>query len=228
MAQSQTRELTQALEGVLESVSLVFDALLRPYETLAATDGRSVLGSPLRVPPFVRSVALREAADQIEARGRSAWSLHQVETRENQLGAFLSDYRKGRYRATPVGEWVGMVSRFRDGVLADLHTAMQAPRGWDRLHLGQPPAVGTHHDADLLGPKDVAAELRIAERTARRRIQEGKLGPWRKRGSRWVITRGAFHRYWERLIEDDDVPRPGSPGDASTPDELDHVHLEGG
>ena len=230
MAQSESHELVKALEGVLESMNLAFEALLQPYERLAATDGNAVLGSPLRLPTYARSVALQTLSDKIEAGGRNAWALHQVETRENQLGAVMEDYQHGKYSTTSVGDWVAMVVRWRDGVLADVHTAMQAPRGWDRLHLGVAVPSKGQRDADLLTPKDVAAQLRLAERTVRRRVKDGKLGPWRKRGSRWVISRGAFHRYWERLLEDDDIPRPAAGGGGHLPDGqdgLDHVPLGG-
>lgn len=228
MAESEPKELKQTLGGVLESITLAFESLLGPYEKASMADGDAALGSPLRLPTFGRSAELRRLSDQIEAGGRNAWALHQVETRENQLGTVLDDYHHGKYSTTPTGDWVAMVSRFRDGVLADVHTAMQAPRGWDRLNLGGQTASTGQSDTDLLTPKDVAGQLKLAERTVRRRVLEGKLGPWRKRGNRWVITRGAFHRYWERLLEDDDVPRPAGDGpDAQgAKDGLDHVKLD--
>ena len=227
MAELESQEVASTLEGVREAVAHALDALTAPYERLASTDGEAVLGSPVRMPTFGRSAKLRALADRIEEGGRNAWALHQVETRENQLGAVLEDYQHGRYSTTPVGDWITMVSRFRDGVLADIHTAMQAPRGWDRLHLGASSRPTGAADGAVLTPKHVAKELGLAERTVRRRILKGELGPWRKRGSRWVISREAFHRHWERLLEDDDVPRPTGEGGAArrANDDLDHLKL---
>ncbi len=229
MAESETRDLTQTLQGVLEATTLAFESLLAPYEKLASADGDAALGSPLRLPTFGRSPQLKTLADRIEAGGRNAWALHQVETRESQLGTLLDDYVHGKYSATSVADWVSQVTRFRDGVFADIHTAMQAPRGWDRLNLAGTAVPAGQDDGEWLTPKDVAADLKLAERTVRRRVLEGKLGPWRKRGNRWVITRGAFHRFWERLLQDDDVPHPaGDGGRVRDPgDGLDHVRLDG-
>ena len=60
---------------------------------------------------------------------------------------------------------------------------------------------------DLLTPRDVAPELKMGERSIRRKIQEGTLGPWRKDGSRWVIGRDEFMRFWAARLLDSDMPR---------------------
>ena len=180
MPETESQELSQTLGSVLESVTLAFESLLGPYEKLAMADSSAAIGSPLQLPTIGRSAQLRTLADRIEAGGRNAWALHQVETRENQLGTVLEDYRHGRYSTTSVGDWVAMVSRFRDGVVADIHTAMQAPRGWDRLALGaRSSSAGEPMQAETLTPQDVAPELRLNERTVRRR---------------WVFARAWLYR----------------------------------
>jgi len=230
MTQSAVPAVRDALGHVRESAELVFDAMLEPYAALAKADPSAVIGRPVRVPEFARSNAVRQVVDEATRHGKGAWALSQVEERQRQIVEFVADYRKGLYRETPTADWVGRVKQFRDAVRADLNTAMQAPKGWDRVNLLNTDATkAPGFDKDILTSKDVAAELGLAERTVRRKIQEGKLGPWRKQGSRWVITRQEFLHFWaDRLLEtDSDVPHP--PVDDHSPREaaerLDHVKL---
>ena len=227
MTRGEAPAMREALEHVLESTNLLFDALLEPFETLAETHPDATIGAPIEAPYIARTSAVREAADRVARGGRSAWSLYQVAERENQLKAFVRDYRKGLYRSTTAAQWVDMLRGFREAILGDVHTAQQAPRGWDRLDLTNNAAgrAAPEGDADLLTPREVAPELRMGERTVRRKIQEGQLGPWRKVGARWVIARDEFLRFWAGQYLDPDVPRP--PGEEHSQAELDAklVHM---
>jgi len=225
MTQGEAPAARVALEHVLESTNVLFDALLEPFETLAESHPDASIGSPIEVPYIPRTSAVREAAEHVIRGGRSGWSLYQVAERENQLKAFVRDYRKGLYRATTSAQWVDMLRNFREAILADVRTALQAPRGWDRIDLANNVAKPENGDADLLTPRDVAPELGIGERTVRRKIQDGQLGPWRKSGSRWVIGRDEFLRYWAGQYLDPDVPRP--PGEDHSQAEVDAklVHM---
>ena len=224
MNEGEAPAVREALEHVLESTNVLFDALLEPFEALAATHPDATIGAPIEVPYIPRTSAVREATEEVHRGGRSGWSLIQVAERENQLKAFVRDYRRGLYRATSASQWVDMLRTFREAILGDVHTALQAPRGWDRIDLANNVAHA-EDDKDLLTPRDVAPELGIGERTVRRKIQDGQLGPWRKKGSRWVIPRDEFLRYWAGVYLDPDVPRP--PGDDHTQAELDAklVHM---
>jgi len=217
--------MREALEHVLESTNVLFDALLEPFETLAESHPDATIGAPIEAPYIARTSAVREAAERVTRGGRSAWSLYQVAERENQLKGFVRDYRKGLYRSTTAAQWVDMLRNFREAILGDVHTAQQAPRGWDRLDLANNVAKPSSDEADLLTPRDVAPELRLGERTVRRKIQEGQLGPWRKSGSRWVIGRDEFLRFWAGQYLDSDVPKP--PGEEHSQAELDAklVHM---
>lgn len=225
MTEAEAPVVRDALEHVLESTNVLFDALLEPFEALAETQPDASIGAPVEVPYVPRTSAVREAAERVRRGRHSGWSLYQVAERENQLKAFVRDYRKGLYRSTSAARWVEMMRNFREAILGDVHTALQAPRGWDRLDLANNVANSEGDATDLLTPRDVAPELGIGERTVRRKIQDGRLGPWRKKGSRWVIGRGEFLRYWAGVYLDPDVPRP--PGDEHTPSEVDAklVHM---
>lgn len=225
MTRGEAPAMREALEHVLESTSVLFDALLQPFETLAATHPDAPIGAPIEAPYIPRTSAVRDAAERVTRGGRSAWSLYQVAERENQIKAFVRDYRKGLFRSTTAAQWVDMLRNFREAILGDVHTAQQAPRGWDRLDLANNVQKQDSNDADLLTPRDVAPELRIGERAVRRKIQEGQLGPWRKSGARWVIGRDEFLRFWAGQYLDSDVPKP--PGEEHTQDELDAklVHM---
>ena len=225
MTRGETPVIREALEHVLESTNVLFDALLEPFETLAESHPDATIGAPIEAPYIARTSAVREAAEGVTRGGRSAWSLYQVAERENQLKGFVRDYRKGLYRSTTAAQWVDMLRNFREAILGDVHTAQQAPRGWDRLDLANNVAKPSSDEADLLTPRDVAPELRLGERTVRRKIQEGQLGPWRKSGSRWVIGRDEFLRFWAGQYLDPDVPKP--PGEEHTQAELDAklVHM---
>lgn len=198
-----------ALERVLDSASAVFEALLQPYEALADAEPDTPIGAPLPVPDFATTQAVREIIARVVGGGRPGWALEQVEERQREVHEFVAAYRRGDFRESSAANWVGEVREFRDAVLSDLHTAMQAPRGWARIDLG-PVAAARHHAGgnDLLTPKDAARELRLPERTVRRRILQGDLGPWRKEGSRWVIARDAFLRHWGDRMLATDAPRP--------------------
>ena len=213
------------LETVRESVSVLFDALLVPFEALAESHPDAAIGAPVEVPYVARTSAVRKVAEDVVRGGRSGWSLYQVAERESQVKSFVRDYRRGLYRATTSAQWVDMLRTFREAILADVNTALQAPRGWDRLDLAKQVEKPAGDGGDLLTPRDVAPELGIGERTVRKRIQAGRLGPWRKRGSRWVIARDDFLRYWAGVYLDPDVPRP--PGEEHTQAEVDAklVHL---
>ncbi len=215
----------KALVQVLESVGMLFDALLGPFDALAETSPDTSIGAPVEVPYIARTSVVREAAERATQGGRSGWSLYQVAERENQLKSFVRDYRKGLYRTTTAAGWVDMLRKFREAILADVQTALQAPRGWDRLDLANNHAKPDGGQADLLTPRDVAPELRLGERTVRRKIQEGKLGPWRKEGSRWVIGRDQFLRFWASRFLDSDVPRPPGAGDAEADLDERLVHM---
>jgi len=227
MTRGETPATQEALEHVLESTTVLFEALLDPFEALAETHPDATIGAPIEVPYIPRTSNVRTAAEAVTRGGRNGWSLYQVAERENQVKTFVRDYRRGLYRTTPAAEWVSMLRNFRDAILGDVHTALQAPRGWDRLDLANHTAPSASVGGDLLSPRDVAPELGLAERTVRRRIQDGKLGPWRKEGSRWVIGRDDFMRYWAGQFLDADVPRP--PTERHTQAELDerleHVRL---
>lgn len=230
MTRGEAPATREALEHVLESTTVLFEALLEPYEALAETDPDATVGVPRDVPYLPRTSDLRAVAERVLRGGRNAWSLYQVAERENQIKSFMRDYRRGLYRSTRAGDWVSMMRNFRDAILGDVHTALQAPRGWDRLDLANNVAPAESTAGDLLTPRDVAPDLNLAERTVRRRIQDGKLGPWRKEGSRWVIGREEFMRYWAGQYLDADVPRP--PGEQHTQAEVDerleHVRLRMG
>ena len=225
MTRGDAPAMRLALEQVLESTNVLFDALLGPFEILAATHPDASIGAPIEVPYVPRTSTVRELAEQVTRGGRSGWSLYQVAERENQLKAFVRDYRRGLYRATTAAQWVDMLRNFREAILGDVHTAQQAPRGWDRLDLANNVPKQDTDEADLLTPRDVAPELRLGERTVRRKIQEGQLGPWRKTGARWVISRDEFLRFWAGQYLDPDVPRP--PGEEHSQAELDAklVHM---
>ncbi len=231
MAEVEGRAVHQALESVHDRISSVFAALLEPYAALADSSPDAAIGEPHALPGYVKPVDMHGVAESVVRNGRGGWALFQVDEREGQLLEFLQDYRRGLYRRTTASEWVRKVELFRDAVLADVNTALQAPRGWDRLDLSNRSARnGKSGGEDLLTPKDVAPELKLGERTVRRRILEGKLGPWRKEGSRWVIQRDAFWKYWSDCLldSDSDVPHPPAPN--HTAEELDarlsHVPLD--
>lgn len=225
MTEGEGPATRKALERVLESANVLFDALLEPFEALAESHPDATIGAPVDVPYIARTSAVREATQQVTRGGRTAWSLFQVRERENQIKTFVRDYRRGLYRATTAARWVDMLRAFREAVLGDVNTALQAPRGWDRLDLANHVGEAETSDTDLLTPREVAPELGIGERTVRKRIQAGRLGPWRKQGARWVIGRDEFLRYWASVYLDSDVPRP--PGDEHSQSELDAklVHL---
>lgn len=209
MTRSEFSAVREALEHVRESATLVFEALLTPYEALDDVEPDVVLGIPVDVPEYVRTSAMRAVTDQVTHGGRGAWALEQLGERERQIQEFVHNYRRGLYSQITAADWVAKVRRFRDAVLADINTALQAPRGWDRLDLsGDGGGKGGALEKDFLTPKDVAPELGIGERSVRRRIQAGKLGPWSKQGSRWVISKDAFLRFWGDQLVDSDVPRP--------------------
>ena len=209
MTRGEAPAMREALEHVLESTNLLFDTLLEPFETLAETHPDAPIGAPIDAPYIPRTSAVREAAEQVTRGGRGGWSLYQVDERENQIkGSCGTTDGASTARPRRRSGWTGSVA-FRDAVLADVNTALQAPRGWDRLDLSNRSARnGKSGGEDLLTPKDVAPELKLGERTVRRTILEGKLGPWRKEGSRWVIQRDAFWKYWSGQYLDSDVPQP--------------------
>ncbi len=219
-------DVCEALEGVREAVSLALDALSGPYEALAADDPDAVIGAPIAHAVYASPAGLRAVATKIEASGRNAWALRRVEERESQVRELIQDYRRGAYSTTSASAWLSMVQTFREGVIADVLTAMQAPRGWDRIDLDGGNHRAAPLDQPVLSPKDVAPQLGLDEREVRRRIHEGRLGPWKKQGGRWTITREAFFRFWDQLASDADEPHPPglSSGDASGP-HLDHLHL---
>lgn len=229
MTRTEVPAVREALEHVRESVAVVFEAMLEPYAALAHADPSAVLGRPVRIPEFVRVAGVRAVVEEAARHGKGAWALNQVEERQRQIAEFAADYRKGLYRDTSAADWVGKVKQFRDAVDADLNTAMQAPKGWDRVNLLKSAGKIPGFDKDVLTSKDVAAEFGMGERTVRRKIQEGKLGPWRKQGSRWVITRQEFLRFWaDMLLESDsDVPRPtvANHSAAEVEERLEHVKL---
>lgn len=225
MTEGEAPAVRDALEHVLESTQVLFDALIEPFEALADTHPDATIGAPVEVPYIPRTSAVREAADRVNRGRQGGWSLYQVAERESQLKTFVRDYRKGLYRSTSASRWVEMLRNFREAILGDVHTALQAPRGWDRLDLANHVAPKGGDANDLLTPREVAPELGIGERTVRRKIQDGQLGPWRKQGSRWVIGRDEFLRYWAGQYLDPDVPRP--PGEEHSQAELDAklVHM---
>lgn len=151
---------------------------------------------------------MRLLAEQIEGSGRSAWALRQVEEREAQVSALLRDFGKGLYAGTSAFDWLAMLTKFREAVLTDVNTALQAPKTPARIRLSRPSVPKNGLEKEELSPQDVAPELGVDARTVRRRIQAGQLGPWRKDGRRWVISREAFLRYWDQLASDSDLPRP--------------------
>lgn len=218
------KDVRASLDSVREAIGVLFDALIEPYETLAASDPDAVLGAPASSPIYMSPVSVRALAERIEQNGRSAWALGQVEERESQVRELLGDYRKGLYANTTAVEWLSMLGKFREAVMGDVNTAMQAPKSSAQIRLASPNSHPPGFDKDVLTPKDVAPQLGIDERTVRRRITDGHLGPWRKQGRKWVISRDAFLRYWDQLASDSDMPRPpGSSGEAA--DKLDHLHL---
>lgn len=227
MTRGEAPAAREALEHVLESTTVLFEALLTPFEALADSSPDATIGAPVEVPYIPRTTDVRSVAETVKRGGRNGWSLYQVAERENQIKSFVRDYRQGLYRATRAADWVSMVRNFRDAILADVHTALQAPRGWDRLDLANDVPPGVESTAGLLTPRDVAPELKLAERTVRRRILEGKLGPWRKEGSRWVIGRDEFVRHWAGINLDADVPRPPAlrHTEAELDERLEHVRL---
>lgn len=222
-------DVREVLDGVEEAMSLLFDALTESYAALASAEPDAALGAPLALPAYVSPVSLRALATRIEGYGRNTWALRQVEKREAQVKELLHDYRRGAYSTTSVEQWLAMVRTFREAVQGDLNTAMQAPKGWAMIDLAAP---GNHRDTlekPLLTPREVAPQLGVSEKDVRRRIQEGRLGPWRKQGGRWVISRSAFLRYWDQLASDSDQPHPpgGEPG-SRAPDRLEHYRLDPG
>ena len=228
MPESETPAVREALEHVRECADLVFEALLSPYEALANADPSTPIGQPTRIPEYPYTSGVRAVVEEAAKNGKGAWSLHQVDERQKQISDLIHEYRSGRYAKTSAAEWVSKVRTFRDAVQADVNTAMQAPRGWDRLDLlngGKTDGI----QKNLLSPRDVAPELKLAERTVRRRILEGHLGPWRKQGSRWVISREEFLRFWaDRLLEtDSDIPHPPKENHdlREVEERLDHVRL---
>jgi excisionase family DNA binding protein len=208
MAQRDVPTARAALARVLKEATGVFDALLAPYELPSRVPPGAPIGPPVKVPYKAGRSEVRAIADRKAREGLSSWYLHQVAEREAQLRKFVGDYRKGLYKRMPSADWLGMVERFRDAVLTDIHTAQQAPRGWDRRALGGTGKQPAGSPQDLLTPGEIAPELGIGERSVRRRIQEGRLGPWRKEGTRWVIGRDEFMRYWAARLLDSDMPRP--------------------
>lgn len=229
MSQSVKPAVREALERVRENAAVVFEALLTPYQSLADAEPGVALGAPVTIPDYERTSGVRRVVEEARRNGRGAWALQQVEERQIQVEDLVRDYRKGLFAETAAADWVGRVQRFRDAVHADLNTAMQAPRGWDRLELRSASGHGDGTSEELLTPKDVAPQLSMGERTVRRKIQEGKLGPWQKQGSRWVIPKEAFLRFWSDLLvdADADVPRPQNHdrSDAELEERLVHLRL---
>jgi hypothetical protein len=213
-----------ALDGVRDAMEVLFGALREPYETLAIGDPEAALGGPLAAPTYRSPVNLRAIASRVEENGRNAWALHQVEEREDQIKGLLRDYTRGLYSTMSVAEWFAMIDKFREASLADVMTAMQAPKGWAQIDLANRNNHGHPLDKPVLSPRDVAPELGLDERTVRRQIAAGKLGPWEKAGGRWTISGSAFRRYWDRLASDSDLPHPPGSGEPSVDgDGLDHA-----
>lgn len=229
MSEHEVPKVRETLDRVRDSAEVVFESLLEPYEALARADPSAALGAPTDMPRFAPCDAVKQVVEEAARHGKGAWSLNQVEERQRQICDLLDEYKKGLYRETTVADWVLKVKRFRDAVWADLNTALQAPKGFDRVNLlGNDAAAVPGFDKELLTSKDVAAELKLGTRTVRRHIQEGKLGPWRKQGSKWVISREEFLRFWaDRLLQSDsDVPRPPATNPADPDERLVHVRLK--
>ena len=167
MTRGEAPAMRAALDQVLESTNVLFDALMGPFETLAESHPDASIGAPIEVPYVPRTSTVREVAEQVTRGGRSGWSLYQVAERENQLKAFVRDYRRGLYRATTAAHWVDMLRNFRNAILGDVHTAQQAPRGWDRLDLANNVPKRDADAADLLTPRPG----RLARRQGRRGTQ---------------------------------------------------------
>jgi len=228
MSETLSRDLKDALDEMREAVVLALDGLGEPYSALATTEPDAALGAPLPVGAYRSPVSVRALAERIEANGRNAWALRQVEERETQLRELVEEFRRGAFATTAAADWTAMVEKFREALLADILTARQDPRGWARIDLSNRSPSGNGAAATaLLTPRDVAAELSLSEREVRRRIQEGLLGPWHKSGSRWVISREAYLRHWERAADDADLPRPTGSRDVGGEAfrRLDHYHL---
>lgn len=226
MQDGTTNGIQDALDGVRDAMEVLLDALQEPYQTLARAEPDAVLGAPIPVPSYRSPVDVRRLAARVEENGRNAWALRQVEEREGQIRGLQRDYAKGLYSTMSVDQWLAMLTKFREAALGDVLTAMQAPRGWAQIDLMRRNNHAKPFDKDVLSPADVAPELGLAERAVRQRIAEGRLGPWKKEGGRWRITRTAFLQYWDRLAADSDLPHPPGAGEASSGgDPLDHLHL---
>lgn len=218
--------IQEALDSVHEAMDFLFEALREPYETLATAEPDAVLGSPVATVAYRTPVDLGRIAKRVEENGRNAWALKQVDERQGQIRGLLQDYEKGLYSTMSVSEWLAMLSKFREAALADVMTAKQAPKGWARINLAQRNNHEHPLDKPVLSPKDIAPQLGLDERAVRRRIADGRLGPWKKEGGRWRISRTAFLQYWDRLASDSDQPHPPGAGEPSSGgDGLDHLHL---